>query len=197
MKIYTRTGDSGQTGLPGGTRVQKDADLLEACGTLDELNAWLGIARANSLPRDVERMLESVQHQLLAVGAELADVDGASTGYRCIDPEQISAMESAIDRHQAILPLLESFLIPGGTRSSAALHAARTVCRRGERRVVRLQHGGHRPIRPVLLKFLNRLSDMLFVFARVADAEAGIGDKIWAKNGPRFAQPGPKSRGVR
>ena len=183
MKIYTKTGDGGETGLPGGTRVDKNSALPEACGAVDELNATIGVARAEALPKDLDAMLESVQHRLLAAGAELADIEGVSPGYRRIGPEQVETVEAAIDRHQEALPLLENFVVPGGTRGSAALHYARTVCRRAERRVVALHRGGQSKVSPVLIKYLNRLSDMLFVFARVVNAEAGTGDIAWQKLG--------------
>lgn len=127
MRIYTRTGDTGETGLPGGARIQKDSALPEACGTVDELNAAIGLARAEELPYDLDMTLEAIQHRLLAVGAELADVDGNSSVYRRIGPEEVEEIESVIDRHQDKLPPLGSFVIPGGTRSGAALHYARTV----------------------------------------------------------------------
>jgi len=183
MKIYTKTGDGGETGLPGGSRVEKSSALPEACGAADELNSCIGVARAEVPPQDLDAILESVQHRLLAAGAELADIGGVSSGYRQIDPEQVEALEAVIDRHQEALPLLESFVVPGGTRVSAALHHARTVCRRAERRVVALHRGGHREVSPVLIKYLNRLSDMLFVLARVVNAEAGVGDIVCQKLG--------------
>lgn len=183
MKIYTKTGDGGETGLPGGTRVEKNSALPEACGAVDELNASIGLARSEALPHNLDTMLESVQHRLLAAGAELADVEGVSTGYRRIGDEEVEAVEAVIDRHQEALPLLKSFVVPGGTRASAGLHYARTVCRRAERRVVALHRGGRRKVSPVLIKYLNRLSDMLFVFARVVNAEAGTGDIVWKKLG--------------
>ena len=183
MKIYTKTGDGGETGLPGGTRVEKRSALPEACGAVDELNSCIGVARVEALPQDLDAILESIQHRLLAAGAELADVEGISSGCRQIGPEQVETLEAVIDRHQEALPLLESFVVPGGTRVSAALHHARTVCRRAERRVVALHRDGQRKVSPVLIKYLNRLSDMLFVFARVANAEAGVGDIAWKKLG--------------
>lgn len=181
MRIYTKTGDGGETGLPGGTRVVKDSALPEACGTLDEFNSCIGLARAEGLPPDLDEMLEFVQHHLLSIGAELADIEDISGGYSRIGPEQVEEIETVIDRHQDALPCLSSFVIPGRNRAGAALHHARSVCRRAERRVVTLRREGQRLFSPFLLKYLNRLSDMLFVFARVANAEAGIGDMLWQK----------------
>lgn len=189
MKIYTKTGDGGETGLPGGARIEKDAGLPEACGTVDELNASIGIARAETLPGDLDKTLESVQHSLLSVGAELADVEGKSTGFSRIGPENVEALEAAIDRHQTRLPPLESFVLPGGCRAAAALHYARTVCRRAERRVVTLRRERHGPLSPLVLAYLNRLSDALFVLARAANAEAGACDVLWKKRAEPPRQP--------
>ncbi len=142
MKIYTKTGDDGGTGLFGGPRVGKDDPRIEAYGTVDELNSLLGWARAVGLPADIDDCIMRIQNELFAVGAELATPDPAAHGTDWTGPEQIAALEQAIDRLEAPLAPLRQFILPGGTPAAAALHVARTVCRRAERRVVTLSHRG-------------------------------------------------------
>lgn len=172
MKIYTRTGDQGETGLFGGPRVRKDAARIEACGTVDELNSALGLVRAESLPEDIDALLRRVQHELLAVGAELGTPDPVTHATRTIGPEHVQALEAEIDHYEAGLQPLEGFVLPGGDRAGAALHLARAVCRRAERRLVTLTAGGGERVSSALLGYLNRLSDLLFVLARTAGARA-------------------------
>ena len=167
MKIYTRTGDLGETGLFGGPRVGKDMARIEAFGTVDELNAVLGVVRAETLPDDVDRVLERIQRELLDLGAELASPDPVKQGTRKIDRGNVSALEAQIDRFQESLEPLDEFILPGGNRAAALLHLARTVCRRAERRLVTLVRHGQEEISLLLLAYLNRLSDLLFVLARV------------------------------
>lgn len=181
MKIYTKQGDSGDTGLFGGSRVSKDDVRVEAYGQVDELNAALGLVLAEQ-PEGFERaLLETIQRDLFTIGAELASpdpskVDKALAGPRVGEP-QVAALEDAIDAHESRLPALKNFILPGGAPKAAALHLARAVCRRAERAVVTLDR--HAGVSPAILKYLNRLSDLLFVLARAANAQAGRGDVKW------------------
>jgi cob(I)alamin adenosyltransferase len=180
MKIYTKTGDAGQTGLYGGGRVRKDAPRIEAYGTVDELNAVLGVVRAEALPADIDALLARIQHDLFAVGAELATVNPADMGTGTIGAADIAALEAAIDLYESRLTPLKQFILPGGTRSASLLHLARTVCRRAERRVVRLAaESSHEKVSGDLVIYLNRLSDLLFVLARATNAAAGQPDVPW------------------
>lgn len=183
MKIYTRTGDEGATGLFGGGRVSKDHPRVEAYGAVDELNASIGLARAiEPLPDpDMDDLLGSFQRDLFAIGALLATPDLAKMRQHLekarIDDERISQLEAAIDAGESELQPLKAFILPAGTAKAAALHVARTVCRRAERRVVHLQHETEIPSLAVI--YLNRLSDLLFVLARVANRRAGQPDVEW------------------
>ena len=180
-RIYTRTGDQGETNLIDGVRVRKDSARIAACGTVDELNAALGVVRAEGLPPADDAILATVQHQLFALGAELAKPDGSNTvlAQRITSP-QIRWLEQVIDRQQAGLPPLSEFIIPGGTRGAAALHWARCVCRRAERLVVQLAAATNLAAEPI--QYLNRLSDLLFVLARAANRAAGQPDVPWQKD---------------
>jgi len=181
MRIYTRTGDDGQTEVLGGCRVPKDAARPEACGALDELNAVLGLARAEGGVEwtDVDGLLKRVQGEIFEVGAELAAADPEARGLRTIGPEHIRALEEAVDRFEAALVPLDGFILPGGTPAAGFLHLARTVCRRAERRLVTLSRTEPDRISPELLAYLNRLGDLLFVLARTANARAGVADVPW------------------
>jgi cob(I)alamin adenosyltransferase len=179
MKIYTKTGDAGETGLYGGSRVRKDHPRIEAYGAVDELNSVLGLARAESLPSEVDALLARLQNGLFDVGAELATIEPEKHGVALVAAEQIAALEQAIDRHELTLAPLKQFILPGGTRAAACLHLARTVCRRAERRTLTL--ASSHDVRRELLVYLNRLSDLLFVLARVANASAGQADVPWQK----------------
>jgi cob(I)alamin adenosyltransferase len=181
MKIYTKAGDDGQTGLIAGGRVSKDHPRIEACGAVDELNAWLGVVRAGQLPAAVDRLLERVQHDLFALGAQLAAVDPTKFTGPSIDDEAVGALEQAIDEWEQKLPPLCNFILPGGTPPAAALHAARTTCRRAERRVVHLKTHSESPVPVLLIRYLNRLSDLLFVAARTVNAAYNVPDQIWRK----------------
>src|SRR3954469_1131794 len=181
MKIYTKTGDAGDTGLFGGGRVQKDDPRVEAYGDVDELNAVLGMARAiEALPR-VDEVLVPIQRDLFSIGALLAtpDLDKMHNhlAKANIDERRIKDLEHAIDESEKELEPLKAFIIPGGSGKGAALHVARTVCRRAERRVVRLQHEVEIPTLVVI--YLNRLSDLLFMLARVANVRTGAGEVTW------------------
>ena len=181
MKIYTKTGDSGSTGLFGGGRVPKDDVRVEAYGDVDELNAVLGVARSvEPMPR-VDEVLVPIQRDLFAIGALLATPDRDKMAMHLqkarIDEGRIEELERAIDDGEAELEPLTAFIIPGGSPKAAALHVARTVCRRAERHVVRLQHTVDLP--PLAVIYLNRLSDLLFTLARVANRRAGAGEVTW------------------
>ena len=181
MKIYTKTGDSGSTGLFGGGRVPKDDVRVEAYGDVDELNAVLGVARSvEPMPR-VDEVLVPIQRDLFAIGALLATPDRDKMAMHLqkarIDEGRIEELERAIDDGEAELEPLTAFIIPGGSPKAAALHVARTVCRRAERHVVRLQHDVELP--PLAVIYLNRLSDLLFTLARVANRRAGAGEVTW------------------
>jgi cob(I)alamin adenosyltransferase len=181
MKIYTKTGDTGDTGLFGGGRVPKDDPRVEAYGDVDELNAVLGMARAvEQMPR-IDEVLVPVQRDLFAIGALLATPDRERMALHLekarIDDERIAQLEQAIDDAESELEPLRSFIVPGGTPKAAALHVARTVCRRAERHVVRLSHAVELPELTVI--YLNRLSDLLFTLARLANKRAGAGEVTW------------------
>jgi cob(I)alamin adenosyltransferase len=181
MKIYTKTGDRGETGLYGGGRVRKDAPRIEAYGAVDELNAVLGMARAEAPPAEIDRLLARLQNELFDVGAELATIDPAAFGVAAVGATQVAALEADIDHYQEGLPPLRQFILPGGCKAAAALHLARTVCRRAERRVIGLAAGEGQRISQDVIVYLNRLSDLLFVLARAANAADGLGDVAWQK----------------
>ena len=178
MKIYTRTGDTGETSLFSGDRARKDDPRVDAYGEIDELNAWLGLARASALDPSLDPELVALQRDLFALGAQLADPAdqlAPRVTKAVIDDDHILRLEQLIDRLEADLPPLRRFILAGGTPAGAALHVARTVCRRAERRMVALEP----PIDPVLLRYVNRLSDLLFVMARAANHTGGIPETEW------------------
>jgi cob(I)alamin adenosyltransferase len=181
MKIYTKTGDTGQTGLFGGGRVPKDDLRVEAYGDVDELNAVLGMARCIEMMPRIDEVLVPIQRDLFAIGALLATPDRDRMASHLekarIDESRIIELEHAIDDGEAELEPLRAFIIPGGTPKAAALHVARTVCRRAERHVVRLQHDVELPAMAII--YLNRLSDLLFTLARLANRRAGVGEVTW------------------
>ena len=181
FKIYTRTGDKGDTGLFGGGRVAKDDPRVEAYGDVDELNAVIGMARAVELMPRIDEVLVPLQRDLFGIGAILATPNrekmAEQLGKARIDEERIDELERAIDAGEAELDPLTSFILPGGTPKAAALHVARTICRRAERRVVTLQHDADVP--ELIIIYLNRLSDLLFTLARVANKRAGAGEVTW------------------
>jgi len=181
MKIYTKTGDAGDTGLFGGGRVGKDHPRVEAYGDVDELNATLGLVRAlEPMPR-IDEVIVPIQRDLFSIGALLATPDRdkmrASLEKARIDDTRIRELELAIDQCETELEPLRSFIVPGGTAKAAALHVSRTVCRRAERRVVALQQTEELPSLVVI--YLNRVSDLLFMLARVANRRAGAGEVSW------------------
>jgi cob(I)alamin adenosyltransferase len=179
MKIYTKTGDSGQTGLFGGGLVHKDDPRVEAYGDVDELNAAVGAARAACEDAEIDGHLLRIQDELFCVGAELASPHGvkARSAVPPLHAAWVERLESAMDRWDAELPALHQFVLPGGTPAAAALHLARGVCRRAERRVVAL--AGEAEVDPLALVYLNRLSDLLFVAARLANQRAGRAETLW------------------
>ncbi|HMK72446.1 MAG TPA: cob(I)yrinic acid a,c-diamide adenosyltransferase [Myxococcaceae bacterium] len=178
MKIYTKTGDAGETGLFGGGRVGKDSPRVEAYGEVDELNAAIGVARAAGVGA-LDGLCQKLQEELFTVGAVLATPRGskAETHVPHIQAAWTAEMEAAMDRLDGELPKMTHFILPGGTPGSAALHLARTVCRRAERRVVALVRDG--TVDPAVLVFLNRLSDLLFMMARAVNHRAGVEDVRW------------------
>jgi cob(I)alamin adenosyltransferase len=181
MKIYTKTGDRGDTGLFGGGRVAKSHPRVEAYGDVDELNAVLGFVRATEpLPR-IDSLLVPIQQDLFAIGALLATPDRDKMRQHLekakVDDARIAELERAIDAGDAELEPLRSFILPGGTPKAAALHVARTVCRRAERRVVELASDTEIP--QLVIIYLNRLSDLLFTLARVANRVAGASEVTW------------------
>src|SRR5438105_9149722 len=180
MKIYTRTGDEGTTGLFGGGRVSKTHPRVEAYGDVDELNAAIGLARAiEPMPR-VDEVLVPLQRDLFAIGALLATPDRAKMKHQLekanVDARRVTEMEHAIDDGDRELEPLKAFIIPGGSAKAAALHVARTVCRRAERRVIAL---ADESIPSIVVVYLNRMSDLLFTLARVANHRAGAGEVTW------------------
>ena len=182
MKIYTKTGDQGETGLYGGGRVRKDVPRIEAYGTVDELNAVLGMVRAEQPPPEIDRLLARIQNELFDVGAELATPDPAAKNVARMGAAGAEALERAIDSFEAELPPLRQFILPGGVKVAAALHLARTVCRRAERRIVTLAALEPGSVSGEMIVYLNRLSDLLFVLARAANAAAGQADVAWQKS---------------
>lgn len=171
-KIYTRTGDDGMTGLGDGTRVSKDSMRVEAYGTVDELNSALGVALTTDLPPAVRDALTTIQHELFDLGGELC-----IPGREAIGEAQVARLEQTLDFFNTRLAPLRDFVLPGGGEPGAQLHFARAVCRRAERAAVRLARDD--TVNPVTLKYLNRLSDLLFVAARYANTAAGVPEILW------------------
>jgi cob(I)alamin adenosyltransferase len=171
-KIYTRTGDDGSTGLGDGTRVSKDSARVTAYGTVDEANSAIGVVLACELPEPVRHVLVSVQHHLFDLGGELC-----IPGHAAVTDADITGLETLLDGFNADLPPLKDFILPGGGAAAAHCHLARTICRRAEREVVTLSH--HDAVRPEAIRYLNRLSDLLFVLARVLARASGHGEVLW------------------
>lgn len=179
MKIYTKTGDQGDTGLFDGTRVSKADPRVEAYGEVDELNAWLGLVRAEGVDDEIGGMVEQLQRDLFAVGAMMAD-PGHHIATRVkkalVTGADVARLEGWIDALESTLTPLRKFILAGGTRAGAGLHVARTVCRRAERRMIAL---GPDSVDGTVLIFMNRLSDLLFVMARAVNARAGVPEAEW------------------
>jgi cob(I)alamin adenosyltransferase len=179
VKIYTRTGDSGETALLGGKRVSKAEPRVAAYGEVDEVNAWLGFVRAGALDAELATMIERIQRDLFAIGARLADPGGKVANRvekTVVTDEDIKRLEDWIDQLESEVPVLRRFILAGGSSSGASLHVARTICRRAERAVVSL---GREQVESEVLVYLNRLSDLLFVMARVANRRAGAPELEW------------------
>lgn len=171
-QIATRTGDDGTTGLGDGSRTRKDALRIAALGDVDELNSHLGVLLAENLPPALAADLLDVQHDLFDLGGELC-----IPGYRMLQDEQVARLDARLAHYNAELPRLAEFILPGGTRAAALAHVARTVCRRAERSLTEL--GEHETVHAPPRQYLNRLSDLLFVLARVANRHAGGADVLW------------------
>lgn len=171
-KIYTRTGDDGTTGLGDGSRIAKDSARVAAYGTVDEANSCIGLVLACEVPEDVRALLVSVQHQLFDLGGELC-----IPGHAAIFDADIDRLEQQLDAFNAPLPALKDFILPGGGEAAARCHIARTVVRRAERETVTLAR--HETVRPEAVRYLNRLSDLLFVLARVLARASGQGEVLW------------------
>ncbi len=178
-KVYTRTGDDGTTALGSGRRISKNSARIRVCGSVDELNAQLGVALAAGLPHELAEPLRTIQNELFHAGAELSipQADRAQHSGPQIEARHVAALEQLIDRFSAQLPPLPNFVLPGGCPAAAALHVARTVCRRAECDGVALAE--HEPVGEPVRTYLNRLSDALFVLARSANQRAGIAEPLW------------------
>ncbi len=179
MKIYTKTGDAGMTGLFGGPRVSKDDPRICAYGSIDELNAVIGITRSSGTNELLDPMLNQVQHQLFSIGAELATPNPTEHGLKWDGEPHVAQLEEWIDQMESKLTPLRNFILPGGCSQAAHLHLARTICRRVEREIVRLGHDPRVSDVSHIIVFLNRLSDMLFVMSRLANLELGVADVLW------------------
>lgn len=178
MKIYTRTGDAGETSLFDGSRVGKNDPRVDAYGDIDETQAWLGLARASGIDAPLGDELVRIQQELFALGAQLADPAekiAARVTKAFVTDAHVEHLEQLIDRLEPEVPPLRRFILAGGTPAGAALHVARTVCRRAERRIVALTP----PVDAVLIRYVNRLSDLLFVMARVANHRGGVPEVEW------------------
>ena len=178
-KVYTRTGDDGTTGLGGGQRVRKDSARIEAYGTVDELNSVLGVALASGVNDTIAEPLRNIQNELFHLGSDLCilEEDKAKTPVPRIEERHVVALERLMDRLSEELSPLENFILPGGSPGAAHLHVARTVCRRAERLVVALSRT--EPVGPWTVRYLNRLSDALFVMARHENKRRGVPDVLW------------------
>jgi len=173
-KIYTRTGDSGQTGLGDGSRVAKDSLRIEAIGAVDELNSQLGLLVCEPVGADINDLLTGIQHILFELGGELS-----IPGHDRLQSAHVTRLEQALDAHNAALSPLKEFILPGGSRAGALCHVARSVCRRAERRVIAL--ASKERLSPYCVQYLNRLSDLLFVLSRTLNRRQGHGDVLWQK----------------
>lgn len=180
-RVYTRTGDAGDTGLGGGQRVPKDSLRIETFGTVDELNSYLGVAIASCPDAEIKGHLEAMQHRLFDLGGDLCvlEEDKAKFKMPAFPKDEVDLLEKLMDKAQEELTPLEEFILPGGTACSAHLQVARCICRRAERLAVALAR--EEKVSPAVVPYLNRLSDALFVLARLANKRAGTGDVLWKK----------------
>ncbi len=174
-KITTRTGDAGETGLGDGSRVPKDSRRVHALGEIDELNSVIGLLLTEDLPAAVRAALVGIQHELFDLGGEVC-----IPGHTCMSEGQVLRLEALVDEHNRDLPALKEFILPGGTRAASLAHLARTVCRRAERALVSLARA--EPVGTAARKYLNRLSDLLFVLARVLNRAGGGSDVLWQRD---------------
>ncbi len=177
-KIYTRTGDDGTTGLGDGTRVSKDSPRVEAYGTVDELNSVIGLLLTHTLPEEIHECLVGVQHRLFDLGGELC-----LPGHTAIKQHHVNELEQVLDDLNANLSPLKDFILPGGSAAAAVCHVARTVCRRAERRIISLSK--QEQISELIVQYVNRLSDLLFVVARTLNVQAGRQDVLWGSEKQR------------
>jgi cob(I)alamin adenosyltransferase len=177
-RIATRTGDDGTTGLGDGSRTRKDSLRIAAIGDVDELNSTIGLLQTEPLPETVRSALTDIQHDLFDLGGELC-----IPGFENLPEARVARLDELLEHYNADLPRLQEFILPGGSRAAAIAHVARTVCRRAERGIVAM--GGSEPVRPVCRQFVNRLSDLLFVLARVLNRHAGGSDVMWEKGRAR------------
>lgn len=184
MKIYTKTGDAGETGLFGGARVKKHDARIEAYGELDELNSVLGKCRLHPFGDDNDALLAELQSRLFDLGAELANASGKPMAIHQVDAADVERMEKAIDAAETELQPLQTFVLPGGCALAAELHVARCVCRRAERHLTVLAEAV--ALRPEVMQFVNRLSDLLFTLARLANHRAGVADVPWVGRGKKL-----------
>ena len=184
MKIYTKTGDTGETGLYGGIRVSKDALRVAACGTVDELNACIGFVRSQVQGEEISAILHRIQNELFDIGADLATLDTHPKAESLRIPSTLTVqLEKEIDLFEDELPILKNFILPGGSTGGAAVHLARTVCRRAERCVVSL--ATVESVNREVLIYLNRLSDLLFVLARTINHRLGESESLWGPQAER------------
>lgn len=173
-KIVTRTGDAGTTGLGDGSRTSKDSLRINAIGEVDELNSSLGVLLCEDLPENLRQLLQDIQHDLFDLGGELC-----LPGMAMMKQEQVSRLETAVENYNSSLPMLKEFILPGGTRPAALAHLSRTICRRAERAMVALHHA--EALSEPARRYINRLSDLLFVLGRSLNRSAGGGDILWQK----------------
>jgi cob(I)alamin adenosyltransferase len=171
-KISTRTGDDGTTGLGDGSRTAKDSPRIDSLGEVDELNSFVGLLLCEDMPDALREELVSIQHDLFDLGGELC-----IPGYELINDEHVARLDALVEKYNAELPVLKEFILPAGSRAASLAHVCRTVCRRAERAIVALSH--HEAIRPHPRKYVNRLSDLMFVLARVLNRFAGGSDVLW------------------
>jgi cob(I)alamin adenosyltransferase len=186
-RIYTRTGDGGETGLGDGSRVAKDHARIDALGCVDELNSHIGLLVTLPLSAEVRARLIEIQNDLFDLGGELS-----VPGYAMVDDSRVLRLETVLDRYNAELPPLQEFILPGGSAVAAQAHVARTVCRRAERSLVRLRREA--AVRDASLRYLNRLSDLLFVLARSLNRAAGGSDVLWQRPPPQDSTPSGRRR---
>jgi cob(I)alamin adenosyltransferase len=179
MKIYTRKGDDGTTGLIGGVRVKKHHLRVDSYGTVDELNAHIGLVRSKTAATDILTVLSGIQDRLFVIGSMLASAKGSKMLIPDLHMEDIEVLEKAIDKMDETLPALENFILPGASVRGSELHIARCVCRRAERLVVALDEAEEGSVDPLVVQYLNRLSDYLFTLARFADHEEGGFEIPW------------------